>query len=61
MDIYMGDISMQLGGRKGEELRRENWWVLEYVFDTEVYFEKYWEYSRQDVEKVGLDTDTNLR
>lgn len=57
----MGDISMQLGRRKGEELRRENWCVLEYMFGTGVCFEKYWEYSRQDVEKAELDTDTNLR
>lgn len=57
----MGDISMQLGRRKGEELRRENYCVLEYMFGTGVCFEKYWEYSRQDVEKAELDTDTNLR
>ena len=57
----MGDIYMWLGRRKGEELRREIWLVLEYMFGNEVYFAKHWEYTRQDVEKLELDTGTNLR
>ena len=52
---------MWLGRRKGEELRRENWLVLEHMFGNEVYFAKHWEYTRQDVEKLELDTGTNLR
>ena len=57
----MGDIYMWLGRTKGEELRRENWLVLEYMFGNEVYFAKDWEYIRQEVEKLELDTGTNLR